>query len=122
MVILADKTTLEWGADELDWVSELKQSLELAEEAGMQDWIQEELPPGCHIRPASTASPCEMRTPAGPQLSPRKVFVPHVAVGRLSLGSTSEKSNGSPRRATALVAAQPWSPPMTAHEIRCCKK
>ena len=59
-----------------------------------------------------------MRTPAGPQLSPRKVFVPHVAVGRLSLGSTSEKSNGSPRRATALVAAQPWSPPIASPGTR----
>ena len=66
------------------------------------------------------ASPCEMRTPSGPQLSPRKVFVPHVAMGGLSLsaGRGNSKSGRSPRRAMAAAAAQPWSPPIASPGTR----
>ena len=65
-----------------------------------------------------TASPCEMRSPVGPQLSPRKVFVPHLAMSGLSVHRKNTKSNGSPRRAAVPAPAQLWSPPIASPGTR----
>ena len=55
-----------------------------------------------------TASPCEMNSPGGPKLSPRKAFVPHIAIADLSLA----KQKSSKKSGSHLRHAQPtvWEP------------
>lgn len=53
MVILGDDTTIPWQEDEQEWIDDLKSRPEEAEEAGLSKWLANDLPSGCHVRPAS---------------------------------------------------------------------